>query len=169
MNNSYTTPEMPWDASIEQEGDGHILLPEGDYLARITRVDKQRHPGSAKIPPCNKAVLTFLVDAPEGPVNVYSSFLLHKRMEWKLSQLFRGIGAKKPGERMVMDWAKVENARCRIHIRPRKYEKDGETREVNDVEKIYDYNEADFPADPDWLSEALSFEGELDGALDEVF
>ena len=40
-----------------------------------------------------------------------------------------------------MDWNKVVGARGKAHIKPRTYTKDGEERQVNDVDHFLDYEE----------------------------
>ena len=39
-----------------------------------------------------------------------------------------------------MDWNKVVGARGKAHIKPRAYTKDGEERQVNDVDRFLDYD-----------------------------
>ena len=48
--------ELDWDDSIEKDSD-YVLLPEGDYEFVVESVERARHPGSDKIPPCNKAIV----------------------------------------------------------------------------------------------------------------
>lgn len=49
---------MNWDDTIENDGQEFVVLPEGDYTFTVTNFERGRFPGSAKIPPCNKATLT---------------------------------------------------------------------------------------------------------------
>lgn len=56
--------ELDWDDEIEKDGPEFTMLPEGDYDFTVTGFDRERHPGSAKLPPCNKAVVHIRVDAP---------------------------------------------------------------------------------------------------------
>ena len=49
---------MDWNDYIENEGE-LTTLPEGDYDFTVTSFEKGQHAGSAKIPPCNKAILEF--------------------------------------------------------------------------------------------------------------
>ena len=39
-----------------------------------------------------------------------------------------------------MDWNKVVGSRGKAHIKPRSYTKDGEERQVNDMDRFYDYD-----------------------------
>ena len=58
--------ELDWDDEIENEGGGWVLLPEGEYDFIVEKFERGRHEGSAKIPPCNKAVLTLGMDCADG-------------------------------------------------------------------------------------------------------
>lgn len=89
--------ELGWDDSITQEN-SFIELPEGDYDFTINHYERGRFAGSAKIPPCNKATVFFDVkDADANEVSIRQDFLLHTKMEWKLSELFRSVGLKGRG------------------------------------------------------------------------
>ena len=50
---------LGWDDTIEQDGEEYILLPEGDYNFIITNFERGSFPGGQKIPPCNKASITY--------------------------------------------------------------------------------------------------------------
>ena len=87
--------ELSWDSSIEEDGIG--LLQPGEYNACVKWFERARHSGSEKIPPCNKAIVTLVLDV-DGILHEMSvHLLLHKKLEWRLSEFFRAIGQKKPG------------------------------------------------------------------------
>ena len=50
--------EIGWDDQISVDGEQYVVLEEGDYDFTVTGFERGRFPGSAKIPACNKAVLT---------------------------------------------------------------------------------------------------------------
>lgn len=132
---------MDWDDAIESDGQDYVLLEEGDYNFEVVDFERGRFPGSAKIPPCNKAALTLQVRTPEGKIaSVKVDLILFRSLEWRLSAFFRCIGQKKHGEKVTMDWNKVVGSRGRAHIKPRTYTKDGEERQVNDVDRFLDYD-----------------------------
>jgi len=107
---------MDWNDYIENEGE-IITLPEGDYDFVVTNFEKGKHEGSAKIPPCNKAILELTFKAPTGQRGRCKEFLLlHESVEWKLCAFFRSIGQKQHGTGVQMDWSKVPNARGRAHV-----------------------------------------------------
>ncbi len=131
---------MDWDDTIEKDGKEFLILPEGDYTFTVTGFERGRFPGSAKIPPCNKASLTIRIDSDEGIAHARVDLILYRTLEWKIASFFRCIGQKKHGEKVVMDWSKVIGARGKAHIRPRTYIKDGAEHQVNEVDHFLEYD-----------------------------
>ena len=142
MNNPH---EIGWDDEIVNDGGQYVLLEDGDYNFTVTAFERGRFPGSAKIPACNKAVLTLSVDTPEGAASVRYDLILWSSLEWKIAEFFRSIGQKKSGEAFVPRWNAVVGAKGRARFKKRSYEKDGAKRETNDVDKFYDYDPNFFP------------------------
>ena len=139
---------LDWDSTIEEDGSGFVLLPEGDYDFTVSGFERGQHNGSDKIPSCPKALLTLSVETPNGVAEVKDQMILYKTLEWKLSSFFRSIGMKKHGERLVMDWNAVLGASGRAHITQRSYVgNDGTTRKANNVAYYMDYIPADKRAD----------------------
>lgn len=135
-----------WDDTIENDGQDFVILPEGDYVFQVTNFERGRFPGSAKIPPCNKAALTLQVKTDNGLANIKTDLILHKSLEWKLSSFFRAIGQKKHGEKLTMNWNTVVGSYGRAHIKQREYiGNDGNKRTANDVDKYYDYDVSKMP------------------------
>lgn len=133
-----TGRELDWEDSIEKESD-FILLPAGDYDFTVTGFERGRHGGSAKLPPCNKAVITLeIVDAEGSRVTLTHNLFLHTITEGMLSAFFGSIGQKKKGEPLSMNWSAVPGStgRCKIAVRDWKND-DGEDRQSNDIKKFY--------------------------------
>ena len=132
---------MDWNASIEDDGQSRfVLLPEGDYDFTVSGFERAQHDGSAKIPTCNKAILTLSIETPAGVAEVKDQLILYKTLEWKLSSFFRSIGQKKHGERLVMNWDKVLGAQGHAHITQREYVgNDGLSRKANNVAYYMDF------------------------------
>jgi hypothetical protein len=64
-----------------------------------------------------------------------------------LCSFFVGIGQRKHGEPLKMDWSKVVGATGRAKIEIRKWEKDdGTVSEFNQVKKFYEPEEKRFEA-----------------------
>lgn len=135
-----------WDDTIENDGADYEPLPEGDYVFTVKTFERGRFPGSTKIPPCNKAILTLEIDAPEGRTTIKTDLILFSSLEWKISSFFRSIGQKKRGEKLTMNWAKVPGSTGRAHITIRAYtDKDGKARRTNDVDRFLDPEETAAP------------------------
>lgn len=130
---------LSWDSAIEEDGQGYVLLDEGDYEFTVTGFERGQHNGSAKIPACPKAILTLSVETASGVAEIKENLILYKTMEWKLSSFFRSIGLKKHGERLVMDWNKVLGASGKAHIIQRTYTgNDGLLKKSNGVQYFID-------------------------------
>ena len=131
---------MNWDDTIENDGQEFVVLPEGDYTFTVTNFERGRFPGSQKIPPCNKATITVSIDNDKGAASARFDLILYRTLEWKIASFFLCIGQKKHGEKVAMDWNKVVGSRGKAHIKPRSYTKDGEERQVSDMDRFYDYD-----------------------------
>ena len=147
---------LEWNDVIESDGQEFVTLPEGDYNFRVTGFERGRFPGSAKLPACNKAMLTLDVENDLGIATCHVDLILYRTLEWRISGFFRAIGQKKSGEKLVMDWNKVIGAQGRAHFKPRPYkDKNGNDHEANDVERFIDYDPKFFADNtPDWVREA---------------
>lgn len=133
--------ELGWDDQIERESD-FILAPAGDYDFVVTAVERARHEGSDKLPPCNKAIVSIKINTPEGDVIIKHNLFLHTKTEGMLSAFFIGIGQKKHGEPLRMNWQTVPGStgKCKIGIREWKGD-DGEIRQSNEIKKFYEPTE----------------------------
>ncbi|MGI6691186.1 MAG: DUF669 domain-containing protein [Christensenellales bacterium] len=139
--------EMNWDSTIQNDSTFE-LLPEGDYDFVIKSFERGRHDGSAKLPPCHKAVLTIEVDNGEKSGTLTHNLFLHTSVEGILCQFFIGIGQRKHGQPLKMDWSKVIGARGRCKVSIRKWTgNDGQERESNQINKFYEPEEQVEPAE----------------------
>lgn len=138
--------ELSWDDEIEKDGGDFILLPAGDYFFTVTKFERGRFAGSAKMPACNQAKLELTIDHPEhGKVVIFNNLFLHTKTEGLLSNFFAGIGQKKKGEKLRMNWQTVIGSRGKFELNINKFiGNDGEERTNNQVKKFYPYEEA-FP------------------------
>ncbi len=76
---------------------------------RGQKFERQRHPGSAKLPPCAMALLTIQIDGGEkGPSVVTHRLYLHTRTEGLLCAFFESIGQRKHGEALRPRWNRSE-------------------------------------------------------------
>lgn len=133
----YIDRELDWGDSIEKDSE-FTLLKEGDYNFSVETFERARHPGSEKLPPCPKAIISIHIDSPEGSTTIKHNLFLHTKCEGMLSAFFESIGQKKKGERINMDWNRVPGStgRCKVTIRNYK-NKDGEDRQSNQISRFY--------------------------------
>ena len=111
--------EFGWDDEIQNDSPDRVVLPEGEYPFEVTKFERQRHPGSAKLPPCAMALLTIQIDGGEkGPSVVTHRLYLHTRTEGLLCAFFESIGQRKHGEALRPRWNEVNGSRgrCRVGI-----------------------------------------------------
>lgn len=140
-----TERELGWDDTIEKDGGDFVLLPEGDYNFTVTKFERGRFAGSEKMPACNQAKLELTIHSPEyGDVVIFHTLLLHTKTEGLLSAFFAGIGQKKKGEKLRMNWNTVIGSRGKCKLKIDKYLSKGEERASNKIQKFYPYEEA-FP------------------------
>ena len=118
MDNNTVERELGWDEEINKESE-FTLLPEGDYDFSIVSFERGRHQGSAKLPPCNKAIVKIKIDGGElGSTTIQHNLFLHTKCEGMLSEFFIAIGLKKHGEKLAMNWNAVpgKTGRCKVYI-----------------------------------------------------
>lgn len=134
--------EYGWDDEISDEGKEFVLLPEGDYDFTVSKVDRARHNGSEKVPPCNMAKVTITVWGVQDCIEITENLFLCNKFEWKLSQFFLALGLKKHGEPLRMNWAAVPGKRGKCHVYVDTYtKKDGSEGKSNKIKKFYAYDE----------------------------
>lgn len=141
MNNNEGR-ELGWDDDITKDGDEYTLLPAGDYNFVVDSFERARHPGSDKLPPCNKAIVKLRIESQFGTVVINHNLFLHTNTEGMLSAFFTAIGQKKKGEKLKMNWAMVPGATGRVAIEPKEYK--GNT--YNNIKKFYPKEEKQFKA-----------------------
>lgn len=138
--------ELGWDDQIEKDSLEFTILPEGDYDFTVIDFERGRHAGSDKLPPCNKAIVHIKVEGKEGVTVIRHQLFLHSITEGMLCAFFTGIGQRKKGEKITMDWNKVIGSGGRAKIRVRKWKNDnGEEKVFNEIKKFYE--PADGPQD----------------------
>lgn len=140
MNNER---ELAWEDEIEKDGNDFILLPEGDYNFTVAKFERARFQGSTKMPACNQAKLELTVHSPEhGDVTIFHNLFLHTKTEGLLSNFFAGIGQKKKGEKLRMNWNMVIGSKGRLKLEVNKFTgKDGAEKTNNQVKNFYPYEE----------------------------
>lgn len=138
-NNNNVDREFGWEDEIEKESE-FVLLPEGDYSFKVESFERSRTNGSDKMPSCNMAVIKIRVDGEnDQSAMITYNLVLHSKLEWKISEFFAGIGQKKKGEKLKMNWQYVPGStgRCKVGIRTYN------GNQYNEIKKFY-------PKDPSY-------------------
>ena len=134
--------ELSWDSEIGQDSAEFVILPDGDYDFEVIDFDRARHAGSAKLPPCNKAIVHLRVSGPQGQTIIKHQLFLHSSTEGLLCQFFVGIGQRKRGETTPMNWNAIVGRRGRCKVGSRKFTNDqGNELTFNQVVKFYEPEE----------------------------
>lgn len=141
------TRTFDWDDEIENEGSEFVILQPGEYFFEVKNFEKGTFPGSQKVPPCNKAILTLAIQDGNGRTltTIKDDIFLCEATEWRISQFFISVGLKKHGERTKMRWNECIGTKGRVKIRQDKWEgRDGNEMISNRVDKYCD--PADIPS-----------------------
>lgn len=139
--------ELGWEDPIENDGLDYKVLPEGDYDFEVISFERGRHPGSDKLPPCNKATLSIRIKGEKGQTTVKHNLFLHTKTEGLLCAFFTAIGHRRHGERIAMNWSKVVGATGRCKVGVRSYTNDkGEELKFNEIRKFYETGSNSKPA-----------------------
>lgn len=126
-----------WEDEIENDGADFTLLPKGKYPFTVVDFERERYGGSEKLPPCNMAIVHVKVDGGElGTTTIRERLYLHSKTEGLLCAFFTSIGQRQHGEKLKMNWGRVIGSTGIADIGIRKYMKDGEEKEINQVKKF---------------------------------
>lgn len=155
--------ELDWNSAIENDAPEYVVLPAGDYDFQVVELERTRHAGSAKLPPCNKAVVHIRISDGNGVSVIRHNLFLHSRCEGLLCDFFAGIGQRQKGERRAMDWSRVVGAQGRAKVGIRTYSKDGRDYQANEIKKFYPGEPAPTAAAPGepYLSKEPPYDDEV--------
>lgn len=147
--NEQNVQTFGWDDTIEKDS-SFVLLPEGEYDFHVQGFERQYHPGSAKLPPCNKAVLTLLVGDPFGQSTTLThNLFLCSKCEGLLCDFFTAIGDRKRGEALRPNWQGLvgKTGRCRVRIESW-VGRDGSEKQSNRIDRFLEPAAPATPAAP---------------------
>lgn len=130
--------ELSWDDEIRNDGPDYVLLPEGDYTFEVTKLERARFQGSAKLPPCAMAILSISVDGGnKGTAFVTHRLYLHTRTEGLLCAFFESIGQRKHGEPLRPRWNEVAGSHGKCRLGVHEYtKKDGTPGRSNEIQRF---------------------------------
>lgn len=129
--------ELGWEDTITKDSQEFVTLAPGDYSFTIDHFDRGRSGSDGKYPNCNMATVYFNIEAEDaGTQQIRENYLLHSKFEWKLSQLFAGVGLKKKGEELVMNWNALPGmtGRCKVSLDA---DKNDPEKKYNHIKEIY--------------------------------
>jgi len=135
-----TDREYGWDEEIEDPDEGGFtILPEGTYPFVVKFYERGRHQGSDKLPPCNMATVHIEFDGgPQlGTTIVKHRLFLHTKTTGLLAQFFRGVGLRKSGDPLKLNWNAVSGCRGYANLTVRKYNE----KEYQEIKKFLDREE----------------------------
>lgn len=113
---------MGWDDTITAEAKEYTLLPVGTYQFIIKdNFVRSKTSGNGKLPVCNKADITLTINYEGKEVKVTTSLILHKSLEWKISQFFECIGMKQKGVPFRPNWNGIIGKTGTVKISHREY------------------------------------------------
>lgn len=143
--NTTTGRELGWEDTIQNDGQDFEPVAAGDYDVTVERFDRSRSKGEGKLPPCKMAVVYFTVHAYDRDITIRENYVLHSSLEWKLSELFCGVGLKKKGEELRMNWQMLpgKKARAKVGLKPGKNDP---SKQYNFIEKLYPYEPPKYQA-----------------------
>lgn len=133
---------MTWDDSIENDNE-FVLLPEGDYDFTITKFERKRFAGSAKMSACPQASLTIKLFNKANPsvdeTTVNHNLFLNLKCEGILCAFFTAIGDRKHGEKLKPNWNAIigKGGRCKVNVREW-VGSDGSPKKSNEIVKFYE-------------------------------
>lgn len=113
---------MGWDDTITAEAKEYTLLPVGTYQFIIKdNFVRSKTSGNGKLPVCNKADITLTINYEGKEVKVTTSLILHKSLEWKISQFFECIKMKQKGVPFRPNWNGIIGKTGTVKISHREY------------------------------------------------
>lgn len=134
---------LDWEDEIQYTESSFLTLPAGEYPFTVVSFDRQNYDGGSSVPPCKMAVLHLAVDGGDrGTANVNERLYLHTTMLWKLSEFFHAIGQLRKDGAVQMNWNAVPGATGRVKLVVNEYEKNGQKRTNNRVERFLPPEEA---------------------------
>ncbi len=131
---------LDWDSALTSEDIAPMNqhLPDGEYYFKVVKFEKARFNGSAKMAPSPMAKITIEVSTPDDEElqNTWTeNLILNRKMIWKTHDFFVSCGLIQRGFEGVLPWSKVLGSGGRAKVTTRSYEKDGEKKDANQVDK----------------------------------
>ena len=135
-----------WEDTVQNDSTFEVL-PEGDYDFTVKAFERAYHDGSAKLPPCNKAIMKIEVTDGERTSTLDHNLFLHSKTEGMICAFFNDVGMRKHGQPFRMDFqgSVGKKGRCKVGIR-KWTGNNGQTMESNQITRFYEPEEASKPS-----------------------
>jgi len=135
--------ELEWGDEVSEGDNDFTPLTAGDADFEVVEFKRARHPGSANLPACNKAIVTIKLTKDGRSNTIDHNFFLHTKCEHFICMFFKGLGMRKSGEKIVMDWTSItgKTGKCKIKIKSwisRSGDRKGEEMFGNEIVKFYE-------------------------------
>ena len=99
---------LDWDEKIDEPDKGPPIFPDGNYPFTVLNFERSRYEGGDKIPACPMAILILEFDGGQlGTSTIKHNLLLHTKVKGILAQFFKGIGLRKHGEPLVLNFDSI--------------------------------------------------------------
>lgn len=138
MNNEVQNNEfLSWDGSFIAQDTEFILLDEGVYNFKITKMERKIHSGSEKIPNGTPfAEITYSINTKRGTTIIKDKLFLLKNWQWKLTAFFKSVGQKVvDGQPFQPNW-NVVGATGKAEIGQHEYtNRNGDNRKSNQISR----------------------------------
>ena len=144
---------LTWEETFEADATAPEwkVLPKGTYpfvvedVERTYVSDQKKNDGSvSKYAGCPMANVTFRItgkaeDGEELEITRRENFILHKKFQWKISQLFISVGLAKQGEQLRMNWPALITRGGQCEVSVNEYTKrDGSKGQSNQIDRFCD-------------------------------
>lgn len=142
--------------TVEEVKEGFVLLDPGTYRFTVEKAERGYHNGSANLPACDKAIVTFAVRGADGTAHIKENFFLAESIIWKVAQLFESLGMRKHGDPLKIDFdgAVGKSGTCKVTIEDW-IGNDGKDMQSNRIEAYLE------PSEPQQLAQAAFTPGKF--------
>lgn len=129
---------LSWDGGSYTPKDSFVTIEPGIYQYTISKLEKGRHEGSPKLPPCPKASLTLDIVYKGDTVSVIDNIFMIKKNMGYIGRLFESAGFPVDANGNVqVDWNTIVGRSGYCEIKNRQYQ--GNT--YNDVKRYISPND----------------------------
>lgn len=109
---------LDFEGVITADGKEYELLENGEYKFVAKSYIREQFQGSEKMGPCTIVIVDLGIISPTTgeEIIIKDRLFLHSKAEWKLGAFFGGLGLKKKGEPLKMNWNLVPGSSgiCKI-------------------------------------------------------